>query len=116
VNVGHKRWTHDSIIEKLTSAPVLGFANPKLPYLTKKFCEYLYGANFTVVTDSNPLNYILTTAKLDATCYRWLSALSTFSFKLQFRAGKQNIDADALSRRPHSELMLCFPKRTRKDQ
>ena len=34
-----ERWTHtcqqafDSIIEKLTSAPVLGFANPKLPYL-----------------------------------------------------------------------------------
>lgn len=69
--------------------------------VTEKFSDYLYGTTFTVVTDSNPLTYILTSAKLDATSYRWLSALSTFSFQLQYRAGKQNVDADALSRRSH---------------
>uniref|UniRef100_A0A3B3H990 Gypsy retrotransposon integrase-like protein 1 n=1 Tax=Oryzias latipes TaxID=8090 RepID=A0A3B3H990_ORYLA len=158
------RWTQscqeafETIIEKLTTAPILAFANPKLPYVlhtdastiglgaalyqeqegelrviafasrglsrsearypahkleflalkwavTEKFCDYLYGSFFTVVTDSNPLTYILTTAKLDATSYRWLSALSTFSFQLQYRAGKQNMDADGLSRRPHAELV-----------
>ncbi|KAJ0064622.1 hypothetical protein NL108_011375 [Boleophthalmus pectinirostris] len=71
--------------------------------VTEKFCDYLYGSPFTVITDSNPLTYILTTAKLDATSYRWLSALSSFDFQLQYRAGKQNIDADGLSRRPHPE-------------
>lgn len=69
--------------------------------VTEKFSDYLYGTNFTVVTDSNPLTYLLTSAKLDATGYRWLSSLSTFSFQLQYRAGKQNLDADALSRRSH---------------
>ena len=39
--------------------------------------------------------------KLDATSYRWLAALSTFSFDIKYRAGKQNQDADGLSRRPH---------------
>ena len=73
--------------------------------VTEKFSDYLYGASFTVVTDSNPLTYILTTAKLDAVSYRWLSDLSTFTFKLQYRAGKQNVDADALSRRPHGDLL-----------
>lgn len=68
--------------------------------VTEKFQDYLYGANFTVVTDSNPLTYVLTTAKLDATGYRWLAAFSTYSFKLLYRAGKKNNDADALSRRP----------------
>lgn len=160
----HERWTpecqiaFDSIIDKLTSAPVLGFANPKLPYVlhtdasttglgaalyqeqegqkrviafasrgltkgesrypahkleflalkwavTSKFSDYLYGAEFTVVTDSNPLTYILTSAKLDAISYRWLSSLSTYNFKLQYRAGSQNQDADGLSRRPHGELL-----------
>ena len=72
--------------------------------VTEKFSDYLYGTDFTVVTDSNPLTYILTSAKLDATSYRWLSALSTFSFQLQYRAGKQNLDADALSRRPQDAL------------
>ena len=71
--------------------------------VTEKFADYLYGIPFTVLTDSNPLTYLLTTAKLDATSYRWLSALSTFSFQLQYRAGKRNIDADGLSRRPQAE-------------
>ncbi len=57
-----------------------------------------------LLTDSNPLTYLLTTAKLDATSYRWLAALSTFLFKLQYPAGKQNIDADSLSRRPHKDI------------
>ena len=32
-----------------------------------RFHEYLYGAHFEVFTDNNPLMYVLTTAKLDAT-------------------------------------------------
>lgn len=157
------RWTpqcqvaFDVVISKLTSAPVLGFANPKLPYIlhtdasttglgailyqeqdghlrviayasrglsqsesrypahkleflalkwsvSEKFHDYLYGAHFTVVTDNNPLTYVLTTAKLDATSHRWLAALSTYSFRMQYRAGKHNFDADALSRRGHTEV------------
>ncbi|GAA6107148.1 uncharacterized protein LOC121887433, partial [Tachysurus ichikawai] len=47
--------------------------------VTEKFSDYLYVNHFTVVTDSNPLTYILTSAKLDATSYRWLAALSIFS-------------------------------------
>lgn len=54
-----------------------------------------------VVTDNNPLTYILSSAKLDTAGHRWLAALSTFDFKLQYRAGSQNRDTDALSRRPH---------------
>lgn len=159
-----ERWTPSceqafkDIIEKLTSAPILAFADPKLPYslhtdasttglgaalyqeqngqtrviayasrglsrsearypahkleflalkwaVTEKFADYLYGNQFTVITDSNPLTYILTTAKMDAMSYRWLASLSTFNFKLQYRAGKLNSDADGLSRRPHGELL-----------
>lgn len=157
------RWTpacqqaFEEIIEKLTTAPVLAFADPRKPYIlhtdasstglgavlyqehdgrnrvvayasrglsrsesrysahkleflalkwavTEKYTDYLYGSDFTVVTDSNPLTYLLTSAKLDATSYRWLSALSTFTFKIVYRAGKLNADADGLSRRPHAGL------------
>ena len=146
----------DTLIEKLTSAPVLGFADAKKPYVlhtdaslhglgaalyqeqdgqlrviafasrglsncekrypthkleflalkwavTDKFFDYLYGAQFTIVTDNNPLTYVLTTAKLDAAGHRWLAALSTFDFHVQYRAGKKNQDADGLSRRPHPQ-------------
>lgn len=73
--------------------------------VTEKFSDYFFGNHFSVITDSNPLTYILTSAKLDAISYRWLSALATFSFDLSYRSGKQNQDADGLSRRPHGELI-----------
>ena len=72
--------------------------------ITEKFHDYLYGNSFTVITDNNPLTYLLTTAKLDAASYRWLAALSTFTFNVKYRAGKQNTDADGLSRRHHGAL------------
>ncbi len=71
--------------------------------ITEKFSDYLYGCKFTVLTDNNPLTYIMTTARLDATGQRWVAALSSYDFKIQYIAGKKNIDADGLSRRPHEE-------------
>ena len=41
--------------------------------VTEKFHDYLYGNHFTVVTDNNPLTYVLSSAKLDATGHRWLA-------------------------------------------
>lgn len=144
-----------TLIEKLTSAPILAFANPELPYVLhtdacreglgaalyqeqegklrviayasrglsksernypthkleylalkwavcEKFSDYLYGTEFTVLTDNNPLTYVLTTAKLDAAGHRWLAALSTYRFNIKYRAGSVNKDADGLSRRPQN--------------
>ncbi|XP_056022199.1 uncharacterized protein K02A2.6-like [Ostrea edulis] len=39
-------------------------------------------------------------AKLDATGHRWLAALASFNFDIKYRAGRNNADADALSRLP----------------
>ena len=40
---------------------------------TERFHEYLYGGHFEVYMDNNPLTYILTTAKLEATGQRWVA-------------------------------------------
>ncbi|XP_024146840.2 uncharacterized protein LOC112157953 [Oryzias melastigma] len=66
--------------------------------VVEKFHDYLYGARFTVRTDNNPLTYVLTTAKLNAVGHRWLAALATYDFNIQYRPGRHNIDADLLSR------------------
>jgi hypothetical protein len=42
----------------------------------------------------------MTTAKLDATRHRWVAELSNFNFKIRYRPGKSNGDADGLSRMP----------------
>ncbi|MCG8113688.1 MAG: RNase H-like domain-containing protein, partial [Candidatus Thiodiazotropha taylori] len=72
--------------------------------ITDKFHDYLYGNHFTVCTDNNPLTYVLTSAKLDATGHRWLAALSSFDFNLVYRSGRSNGDADGLSRRPQETM------------
>lgn len=69
-----------------------------LKWAVDKFHDYLYGNDFHVITDNNPLTYVLTSAKLDATSHRWLAALATHNFSIQYRSGKQNVDADTLSR------------------
>lgn len=80
----------------------------KLEFLALKWAvvdrlhDYLYGVPFEVRTDNNPLTYITKSAKLDATGHRWLSALTTYNFSLKYRPGRRNVDADALSRRPHT--------------
>ena len=79
--------------------------------ITEKFHDYLYGSKFEVLTDNNPLTYILTTAKLDATGQRWVAALSTYNFSLTYRSGSQNADADGLSRLPATcEKECSFPE------
>ena len=66
--------------------------------ICKCFHEYLYGGKFEVYTDNNPLTYILTTAKLDATGQQWVASLANYDFTIHNRSGKQNVEVDALSR------------------
>lgn len=96
-----------TLIQRLTSTPVLAFANPQLPYvLHTDACRQrlgaalyqdclsgqsvkssMFGCDFTVFTDNNPLTYILTSAKLDAAGHRWLAALFTYHFSVKYRPG-----------------------------
>ena len=68
--------------------------------VSQKFHDYLYGSKFTAFTDNNPLTYVLTSAKLDATGHRWVAQLANYDFDIVYRSGKANIDADSLSRIP----------------
>ena len=65
--------------------------------ITDKFHEYLYGSQFQVYTDNNPLTYVLTMAKLDVTGHRWVAALSNYTFSIIYKPGKGHHDVDALS-------------------
>ena len=78
--------------------------------ITEKIHDYLYGAKFEVVTDNIPLTYVFTTAKLDATGQRWLAALSNYNCTISYRSGKQNLDANGLSRiREEGQTSTIFP-------
>ena len=69
--------------------------------ITDKFRDYLYYAPyFSVFSDNNPLTYILTSARLDATRHRWVAELADFNFQIFYKPGSLNNDADGLSRMP----------------
>ena len=69
---------------------------------TEHFKEYLAYAPFVVQTDNNPLTYVLMMPNLDATGHRWVGALASFQFELEYQKGTDNGAADALSRVPIS--------------
>ena len=64
------------------------------------------GGHFEVYTDDNPLTYILTTAKLDALRQGWVASLANYNFKIFYRSGKLNVEADALSRIPWENTLV----------
>lgn len=76
--------------------------------VTDKFYDHLYGRRFSVLTDSNPLKYVMSSAKLDATGQRWVSRLAGFEFDVQYRRGQCNANADALSRMSTQEVTEVF--------
>ena len=92
-------YTSRSLTQSETKYPV-----HKLEFLclkwaiTEQFHEYLYGNTFDIYTDNNPLTYVLTTAKLDAMGHRWVTSLANYNFHLHYQSGRNNVEADALSR------------------
>ena len=65
-----------------------------------KFRQYLVGSKFSVRTDHNSLKHFLGQRDLNERQQKWVSKLQSYDFDITFIKGKQNVVADALSRRP----------------
>ena len=71
----------------------------------KTFQTYLEGRHFTLVTDHQPLKYIMDPGKAvpvtaAARIQRWCLFLGAFSYSIEFRGTKQDANCDGLSRLP----------------
>ena len=72
-----------------------------------KFRDYLIGSKFVVYTDNNPLRYVQSTARLGAQQMRWQAELAIFDYTVEYRPGRENQNADGLSRKTvHGEEEL----------
>lgn len=64
----------------------------------ERYHVYLYGIEFTVVTDCNALVHAVNKANLNPRIARWTLSLQNYKFKLAHRPGKRMAHVDALSR------------------
>jgi hypothetical protein len=65
-----------------------------------KFRQYLVGARFVVKSDHNSLKYLLEQKDLNERQQKWVRRIQAYDFDIEFVKGKNNVVADALSRRP----------------
>jgi RNase H-like domain found in reverse transcriptase/Reverse transcriptase (RNA-dependent DNA polymerase)/Integrase zinc binding domain/Retroviral aspartyl protease/Zinc knuckle len=63
-----------------------------------RFKDILQGAQFQWLTDHKGLTHLLNQKNLSGRQARWLEKISSFSFKVVYIAGSENVVADALSR------------------
>ena len=74
-------------------------------FAVKKFHQFLYGRHFTIYTDHKPLLGIFKCEKpvplmASGRIQRWALTLAAYEYDLIYRPGKENGNADALSRLP----------------
>ena len=86
-----------------------------LVFGVKKYHQYLYGRKFELKTDHKPLVHIFgpsksTPAMASSRIQRWALTLGAYSYSIQYKKGKENSNADALSRLPLSHTPKSTPK------
>nr|GEZ69513.1 putative reverse transcriptase domain-containing protein [Tanacetum cinerariifolium] len=68
-------------------------------FALKIWRHYLYGTKCTVFTDHKSLQHILNQKELNIRQRRWLELLSDYYCEIRYHPGKENVMADALSKK-----------------
>ena len=73
-------------------------------FVLKIWRYYLYGKEFEVYSDHKRPKYIFTQWDLNMRQRRWMQLLEDYDFTLHYHPGKENVVADALSRKSRGAL------------
>ena len=74
------------------------------------FKPYLYGRKFTVITDHRPLEWLMSKTEPAGRLARWALKIQEYDIEIGYRSGKQNQNADCLSRTPKPLIATIIPK------
>ena len=77
-------------------------------YAVQKWGAYLCSKPFIIKTDQKSLKFLLEQRLNTAFQQVWMAKLMGFQFEIQFKEGKTNLAADALSRRSHVHLQAML--------
>ncbi|GLJ50967.1 hypothetical protein SUGI_1085410 [Cryptomeria japonica] len=70
--------------------------------------HFLLGHHFELHSDHQSLQYIFTQPNLNARQRRWMEFLCEYDFDVHYIKGKENVVADALSRRRHEVYTISM--------
>ena len=73
-----------------------------LAWAVRMFCHHLFGTEFQLVTDHQPLLWIMKAKDLNGQYARWQLMLQEYDFNIVHRAGIKHTNADVLSRFPQA--------------
>lgn len=74
-------------------------------FLVQKWRHYLLPAHFVIKMDQRSLKYLLEQRLNTPVQQQWLPKLLEFDYEIQYKQGKENLVADALSRMEGSEVL-----------
>jgi len=75
-------------------------------HAVRKFRQYLLGTHLKVKTDHNSLKYFLDQRVSSEEQQKWVTKMQGYDFEIIYKKGKENVAADALSRRER-DITLC---------
>ncbi|KAL4378458.1 hypothetical protein GQ457_02G023120 [Hibiscus cannabinus] len=78
-------------------------------FALKIWRHYLYGEKCIVYTDHKSLKYLMTQKELNLRQRKWLELLKDYDLSIEYHPGKENVVADALSRKVAVELRAILP-------
>jgi transposase InsO family protein len=76
----------------------------------QKFRDYFFGARITIYSDNRALQWLRSVKNPQGRLARWLFFLQTFDFDIVYKKGRENSDADALSRPPRTLQIMVLTR------
>ena len=74
-------------------------------FALKIWRHFLYGISFNVFSDHKSLKYLFDQKELNMRQRRWIEFLKDYDFQLIYHLGKENVVADALSRKKNTNVV-----------
>ena len=75
-------------------------------YAIKRYRAYIYGTHFKIFTDHQCLKYLRNIKNPQGRLARWILFLENYDFEIEYKPGKSNRPADALSRRDYDSTAV----------
>lgn len=82
----------------------------------KHFRPYLYETKFKIITDHKPLVWLFNVTDPGTQLIGWRLKLEEYDYEIIHKAGKNNTNADALSRNVACDLLVINSEETRDER